>query len=762
MFFVKWLWLNRTRIALAVASLFPWIALAQNPTPPPPDSLVLRTVVIQATRAAAKSPVPHTNLDAEQIAKSNQVQDIPYLLTAIPSLVESSDAGTGVGYTGMRIRGSDPTRINVTINGIPLNDAESQGVYWVDLPDLAASAAEIQVQRGVGASTNGAGAFGATVNLDLARVSAEPFAIITNAAGSFGTHKHSAYLGTGLLGGKLAFTGRFSQLASNGYVDRGSADLKSYHLSGTYLDDRQSIQGHLLSGHEITYQAWNGLPAQYLDLDSLRTYNSAGAESPGAPYPDEVDDYTQRHYLLHYKRLISNNLELQLNGHYTRGYGFYEQYKAGQAFSDYQLPVLMLGDTSIENTDLVRRLWLDNHFYGGTFALHWSLPFNPPQLRAAPTILIGGAYSRYKGQHYGEVIWATYAIPKDFRYYDNDADKRDGNLFGKIDLTLRSGIALSLDLQYRQVGYRFLGYDRDQQNVTQSVDLHFFNPKAGVNWQFHPNWAAYAFFGVGQREPNRDDYTQSTPASRPRPEKLYDWEWGVKRSTPNWNLSLNCFAMLYRNQLVLDGRINDVGAYIRTNVPRSYRSGVELETAVRLSQPRLTLSGNVAVSRNKVREFIEYRDNWDTGLQEQISYHNSDLAFSPACIARAAVAWDVLPTGHRQQLAFSLSGKYVSRQFLDNTSNTATILPAYFFTDFRVNYDLHSLIRREANFILAINNLFDARYVSNGWVYRYVSQGYDERPDNPYARLEANGIYHEAGYFPQAGRNIMGTLTLKF
>jgi iron complex outermembrane receptor protein len=721
----------------------------------------LKTVVIQATRTGAKSAVPHTNLSAETIARSYQAQDVPFLLAGTPSLVENSDAGAGIGYTGMRIRGSDPTRINVTINGVPLNDAESQGVFWVNLPDLAASAAEIQVQRGVGTSTNGAGAFGATVNLDIAQVNPEPFATITNSLGSFGSRKHAVHVGTGLLGEKVAFAGRLSQIASNGYVDRATSDLRSYHFTGAYVDDRQSLQMHLLSGYERTYQAWYGLPAQYLETESLRTYNAAGTERPGEPYPDEVDDYTQRHYLLHYKRLLAQGLDLQLNGHYTRGFGFYEQYKAGQLFSAYGLPPLALGDTLLESTDLVRRRWLDNHFYGGTFALRWSPAVNPPVLTSAPVLLLGGALSRYDGRHFGDVIWADYGVPKNTRYYDNDADKRDANLFGKIELFFRGGLSAMLDLQFRQVRYAFLGFDQNQNNVTQTATLRFFNPKAGLHWQFRPGWTAHAFVGVGQREPNRDDYTQSTPTSRPRPERMLDWEGGLKRQAGDWSLSANLFLMDYRDQLVLDGRINDVGAYIRTNVPRSYRAGIELEAAARAGE-RLTFTGNAAFSRNKVREFVEYRDNWDTGEQDILVYKNTDLAFSPPVVARVEATWEVLPAGKKHHLAVSLSGKYVGKQFLDNTGNENTTLPAYFFSDLRLNYDLTGVIGRQVRLILAVNNLLDARYAANGWAYRFTSAGYDERPDNPYTRLEGNGVYHQAGFFPQAGRNVMGTVVVGF
>lgn len=720
----------------------------------------LQTVVIQATRADANNPVPHTNISAEKLARSYYGQDVPFLLTAVPSLVETSDAGAGIGYTGLRIRGSDPTRVNVTINGVPLNDAESQGMFWVDLPDLAASAAEIQVQRGVGASTNGAGAFGATVNLDLSRVQPDPFAELTGTLGSFGTQKWSGQFGTGLIGGKLAFSGRLSAIRSDGFIDRASADLNSIHLTGAYLDDRQSLQIHLLNGHEITYQAWNGVPAQFIDDENLRTFNTAGTEQPETPYDNEVDDYTQRYLLLHYRRLFSKGLSLQLNGHYTRGFGYYEQYKAAEAFADYGMPDFETGDTVIGSTDLVRRRWLDNDFYGGTFALRWQPSVNLTWMSSSPVLMLGGALSRYTGAHFGEVIWAQVStLPKDFRYYDNDADKGDANLFLKMEMGLANGLSAFADLQVRRVRYEFLGYNNDLQNVTQRANLTFFNPKIGATYSITKNWAAYAYFGIGNREPNRDDFTQSSPDSRPLPERLFDYEAGIKSRNRWWAVSANFFLMHYRDQLVLDGRLNDVGAYIRTNVPKSQRLGVELEASSRIGS-RITATGNAAFSQNKIETFVEYRDNWDTGEQEPIVYRNTDLAFSPGVTAFGELSFGLLQH-HRHDLALSILGKYIGRQFLDNTSNEQTALPGFFFSNLRLNYDLKDVLGKELNFILSVNNLWDARYSSNGWTYRFVSQGYNPVPDDPYSRSEGNGVYNQTGFFPQAGRHWMATLRLR-
>ncbi len=715
------------------------------------DSIDLQTVVIQSTRAGEKHPVPHTNLRAEKISAMYHAQDVPFLLSGVPSLAETSDGGTGTGYTGLRIRGSDPTRVNVTINGVPLNDAESQGVFWVNLPDLAASASEIQVQRGVGSSTNGAGSFGATVNLDVSKVSAHPFATLSATIGSFSTQKQSVYMGTGLLRNRVAFTGRMSRITSDGYTDRASADLRSFHLSGAYIDDRQSLMVHLLSGNEVTYQAWYGLPAQYLSEPALRTYNPAGTERSGTPYPDEVDNYTQRHTMLHYKRQLRPHFYLQVNGHYTRGFGYFEQYKAGQQSVQYGIPFWGIEkDSSPLRTDLVRRRWLSNHFYGGTFALRWS-----PQAPFHPVFLLGGGLNQYQGRHFGEMIWTErgVGVQKDHRYYDNDALKTDGNVFLKAEWNLSKALTAFGDLQYRHVGYQFLGYNNLLENVRQESNFSFFNPKAGFTWSPRPQTNVHFFVGTAAREPNRDDFTQSTPRSRPRAEYLYNVETGIKKSNKWWAASANFYGMYYKNQLVLDGRINDVGAYIRTNVPDSYRAGIELEMTLQAA-PRWSFQANASFSRNKIPSFTEYRDNWATGAQETIVHRQTDLAFSPRSMGRAEAGYALLQQP-RHSLKAYLSGKYVGRQFLDNTSNSNTALDPFFFSDLRLQYDLKEWIGQNLRLIASVNNLFNARYSSNGWAYRFASPGYDPRPDDPFVRREGGDLYHQAGFFPQAGRHGM-------
>lgn len=764
MFYFRFFIPNRLNISLlGVLCSIVWVSSVQAQTDsiPTKDRRNLSEMVIQATRTGALSPVPHTNFSAERLAKEYHAQDVPYLLSSVPSLVETSDAGTGIGYSGLRIRGSDPTRTNVTINGLPLNDAESQGVFWVNLPDLASSASEIQVQRGVGSSTNGAGAFGATLNLDLSKVESQRFATVVNTLGSFGTRRHSAQLGTGLMGGKLAFTARMSNIQSDGYVDRASVRLNAIHLSGAYVDEQQSAQFHLLSGKEITYQAWNGLPAQYIDNESLRTYNVSGAERPGTPHPDEVDHYTQRHFLGHYKRVLSPTWQLQLNGHYTRGFGYFEQYKGDEDLADYGLPLGPTPDTVIPPMDLIRRRWLDNHFYGGTFALRWM-----PQQAWKPTFLLGGALSRYEGAHFGEVIWAeSYTgAANDYRYYDNNAQKEDANLFLKVEARPTNQFTPFLDLQIRRVSYDFFGFNNELENVQQTAHLTFFNPKVGASYAVSNRWQAFAFLGVAHREPNRDDYTQSSPDSRPKAERLLDAELGMRSSGNRWSWSGNLFWMQYRNQLVLNGQINDVGAYIRTNVEDSWRAGIEMEGTAQISS-RFSLLGSASYSQNKIPEFVEYRDNWDTGAQESIVHRKADLAFSPNWIARGEGTFLLLKprNSSKNTLLFTtLVGKYVSRQYLDNTSNLATSLKGYFVSDWRINLDLNAVVGKQATLIFSVLNVFDERYASNGWTYRYTSAGYDPRPDDPYTRSEGGDVYHQAGFFPQAGRNWMATFRLSF
>ncbi|HHH50054.1 MAG TPA: TonB-dependent receptor, partial [Saprospiraceae bacterium] len=421
--------------------------------------LEIEEVLIYGNWADEQTPMSFTNFKKEDIETKNLGQDVPYLLRWSPSVVVTSDAGTGIGYTGIRIRGTDPSRINVTINGIPLNDSESQSSFWVDLPDFLSSTESVQIQRGVGSSTNGAAAFGGTINLNTAKLSNTAYATVASSIGSFNTQKYNVSLGSGLLENNLSFDARLSKISSDGYINRASSDLKSYFVSAAYVGDKASLRFNVFSGHEITYQAWNGVPAQYIDDDELRKTNTAGTEKSGEPHDNEVDDYTQTHYQIHYNQELAKNANLNIAFHYTKGLGFFEQYKAAQDLVDYNLTP----DAGIETTDLIRRRWLDNDFYGTVFSLN----VNPSSKMRAT---LGGGWNKYLGQHFGEVIWARFMSSGEQgqRYYDNDAQKTDFNIFAKMNYQLSPQLNTYLDLQYRSVDYTFLGFDNDGKNLTQN------------------------------------------------------------------------------------------------------------------------------------------------------------------------------------------------------------------------------------------------------------------------------------------------------
>lgn len=725
------------------------------------QALLLDVLTVQATRAGERSPFTYSNIGKEVLESRNLGQDVPYLLDATPSVVVTSDAGAGVGYTGLRIRGTDPTRINVTINGIPLNDAESQGVFWVDLPDLAASTEDIQIQRGVGTSTNGAGAFGGTINLNTGKLHPQPYGGFSGTLGSFGTRKTTVQFGTGLLNRQpttnnqqptTGFTldGRLSRIVSGGYIDRASVDLKSFYLSVAYFGKKSALRANVFSGHEVTYQAWNGVPAQWVDDAKLRTFNVSGTEKPGDPYDNEVDDYTQTHYQLLFNREMNRNWHLNLAGHYTSGYGFFEQYKAGENLNtDYGVVTC---DTCPFISDVIRRRWLDNDFFGGTWSLHFQK--NDKGLEAT----FGGAWNQYLGDHFGELVWGQVlpGLPPDYHYYNGTGDKTDFNVFTKISNSFTPFLHGFLDLQYRRVSHDITGTDNDLRDVTALADYNFFNPKAGLLYDVSSRATAYVSFAVGNREPNRSDFTDAPANARPRPERLYNTEAGFRLRQRKSAWSVNFYHMLYKDQLVLTGNINDVGAAIRRNVPGSYRLGLEVAGSVELSE-RLTFEGNATFSQNKIKNFTEYVDNWDTGGQEAIDHGTTDIAFSPDFIAFGRLRYQLFG-----QLELSLSGKYVGEQFIDNTSNEHAVLGAWFVSDLQVRYIWKPAFAEEISLNLLLNNLLDARYSSNAWIYRYISAGYDGRPDEPYTRFESGNTYNLTGYYPQAGRNFLLGLTVKF
>jgi iron complex outermembrane receptor protein len=701
------------------------------------------TIHVGATAATSKTPVTYTNVSKADIQKSNLGQDAPYLLKWTPSVVVNSDAGTGTGYTGIWIRGSDPTRTNVTINGIPYNDSESQGVFWVNLPDFSSSADNIQIQRGVGTSTNGAGAFGATIDFNTNQISEEPKLSIDGSLGSFGTQRGSVNYTSGLLDNGLKIDARYSKTHSDGYIDRASADLEGYYAGLTYVgaDAGAVWRFNAFGGHEVTYQSWNGVTEAEIE-EFGRTYNSVGTEKEGEPYDNEVDNYRQNHYQLHYNNEFGGRWALGLSGHYTRGLGYFEQYKAGEDLVDYGIDA---GD--VEESDLIRRRWLDNHFYGTVYSLRYR-----PSSKL--DITFGGSANEYQGGHYGEIIWARNAGDSEIRdrYYDNDATKRDFSNFLRTNYQVTDGLNAYVDLQVRHVSYEFLGFANDLSRIDETASHTFFNPKAGLTYEFPSGGQAYASFGVAQREPNRNDYTENTLATRPTSEKLLNTEVGIRKQSGDFNYGANVYHMDYKDQLVLTGELNDVGEYIRTNVPNSYRFGLELQGGYRVTD-KLDIGGNLALSRNRVKAYTEFLDSYDENFgwlgQDEVLREDTPLAFSPSFVGTLGLNYKVVNTGPHL-LEASLQSKFVGERYVDNSGTESAALDAYDYTDFRLAYTLRPQGESKLGALritLLVRNVADNLYVSNGWSYRYNFDG-----------AEAATI----GMYPQAGRNVLLGLGLDF
>lgn len=692
-------------------------------------------VTVSATRAGNNSPTAFTNLDKKDIDKNNSGRGFEYLLDQTPSAVVSSNAGNGMGYTSVRIRGSDATRVNVTLNGIPLNDAEDQGVYFVDLPDMASSVENVQVQRGVGTSTNGAGAFGASINIQTTTRHDTAYAEVNNTAGSYGTLKNTVSVGTGLLGGHYTFDGRLSDMNSNGYIDRAFSHMKSFFFSGAYYGKTSVLRLNVFSGYERTYQAWDGVPEDSVKKGN-RTYNELGyINSSNTYYANQTDNYTQNYYQLLYDQQITPKLSFSGALHYTKGYGYYEEYKNDQALSDYGISPVTIGGVVIDQTDLARRLWLNNDFYGATYNLNYK-----PQNDLNMTL--GGAYNEYKGQHYNNIEWTQQStnIPPDYEYSRNSAIKTDFNIFGKVDYRIGK-FTLFADMQYRHIYYSFLGYDQNLNNVQQSTQLNFFNPKGGITYQVDDQNKIYASFGVGNHEPNRDDFTQSTPQSRPKPENLKDLEIGYRTHQGIFSGGINAFYMKYDNQLVLTGALNDVGAQIRSNVKDSYREGIELDGKLKVTD-QLTWAATASVSANKVKNFQQYLFNYDNNTNVLYQYTNTNIAYSPDFVGSSTISYRPIKNG---DIAFI--GKYVSREYLDNTSTLSRSLDGYFVGDVRLNYNFTIAGIKNIGLGFLINNVFSKKYQSDGATY----------PD-----IEGGKIINYNYFYPQAPVNFLASVNIRF
>ncbi len=725
-----------------------------------PSTLVADEVIVTSTRASGQMPVTYENLEKQEIEKLNNGQDLPYVLNFTPSVVTTSDAGAGVGYTGLRIRGSDATRINVTINGVPLNDSESQGVFWVNIPDFVSSTNSIQVQRGVGTSTNGAGAFGGTINLETNQRAEDPHGEFINTIGSFNTRRHTLNFGTGLLNGHWTIDGRLSKINSDGYIDRASSDLGAYYFSAGYYGEKTMIKGIVFGGSEVTYQSWYGTPEAVLEndqegieeviinngLDAEQAMNmrTAGRTFNWYLYDNQVDDYKQDHYQLHMSHRFSDRLTGTMALHYTYGRGFFEQFRRQDDFEDYGVTPPVIGDSTIEQTDLVRRRWLDNDFYGTTFSLQYR-----PKRKFQLTW--GGAWNYYDGDHFGEVIWAEVAtpFPKDYRYYDNVGEKEDFNTYLKADIELSERLTVFGDLQYRFIDYQTYGVDSDLRGIDVNATYNFFNPKFGATYEVDDRSSIYGSFAIANREPVRNDFIDSE--TTPEHETLRNIELGYRRQG-RVSFEANAYLMDYKNQLVLTGELNDVGSSLRRNVDRSYRAGIELQASIPLAND-LFWQVNGTFSQNRIDEFTEVIYDYGPAFDEftiiENTYSDTDIAFSPNVIAASQLSWHFLDDViGDDSFELALLSKYVGKQFLDNTGNDARSLDAYFVNDLRLRYVLRNTVLKELSLTLLVNNVFSEEYSSNGYTF-----GYQGGPDY---------VVRENYYYPQALRNFLLTLAIKF
>jgi iron complex outermembrane receptor protein len=678
---------------------------------------------VKSVRVSDNSPFAKSNVTVKQIAQVNLGQDLPFLIQNTPSVVVNSDAGTGIGYTGIRIRGTDATRINVTLNGIPYNDAESMGTYFVDLPDFSSSANSIQIQRGVGTSTNGAGAFGATINLATNDYKPNKYLSLQNSFGSFNTNKNSLVFGTGLINDHFTIDGRVSNITSDGYIDRAKSDLKSFYISSTYWGNNKTLRLNIFSGKEKTYQSWYGVPED--SLLSHRTYNPAGTEKTGTPYENQTDNYTQTHYQLFYNQTINSYLKWNTAVFLTKGRGYYEEYKAGVNVSDYGIN-LNIGN----GIDLIRRRWLDNNFYGQIASLSYERDKNK--------ITLGGGWNVYDGLHFGSL---PYGIPvisglNGNLYYSNNGVKKDYNSYIKWEHELTNQLTSFIDLQFRHVQHTMNGFDANPDLLVERK-FDFVNPKAGLSYK-SGNTTYYSSIAIAHKEPNRDDF-EAGMNQQPKQEVLYDWETGFNSKLANFNWGVNLYYMNYKDQLVLTGKINDVGSYTRTNVPNSYRAGLEIEESWKINSQFISI-GNITLSKNKISNFTEYFDDYDNGGQASNHHQNTNITLSPNTTASHNLTYQA-----NNNLTISWVSKYVSKQYLDNTQNESRILKAYFIND--LNASLKIVHKKTWNATLQFYaiNILDVKYEPNGYTYSYIYGGATTTSNN---------------YFPMAGRNYIASLKI--
>lgn len=725
----------------------------------------LDPVDLRWIRPSGELPFSGTNVNRDDIRGRMGNGSINNVMENIPSMTSTSDAGTGIGNTNMRIRGIDHTRINVTINGIELNDAESQGTWFVNLPNFAFYVDNVTLQRGVGTSSNGAAAFGASMNFStLEGASLKPFFEVSSAAGSFRTFRNSVSAGTGLINKRFSMAASYSNLQSNGYIDRATANLNSIYLTANYRllnlkknKNYGTLRFNVLYGKEITGLAWDGVPED--SLKTNRTFNPCGLyyDQNGniRYYDNETDNYEQTHYQLFYsysgekvKEKTRHGWDIGIGLHMTRGYGYYEQYKDDKKLADYGLPDFIFGGDTLKKTDLVRRKFLDNYFYGFTFNISDDIRWSEKSARLKWTV--GGSLNRYDGDHYGTLIWLQYAgaIPVNHRWYYNRSNKTQGNIYGKVEYMPVKRLLLYGDLQYRFIDYKMKGMNDNLTDLTQNYQWNFVNPKIGVSYYLDrlQRNSVYFAFAVSHREPTRSDIVDAPGNKKPVPETLYDFELGYHLQTRKFAFNANAYYMYYIDQLVLTGEINDMGDPIMANVDRSYRTGLELVASYRPARFFMwRINGTFSI--NKIADYTHYTDDWASwGEQVAQRLGTTDISFSPSVVAGNEFIFTPV-----RNFDISIVTKFVSSQYLDNTSDKNHILKPYSFTNLQFSYKINTRPIPEIALFFQINNIFNAQYETNGWLYRYYDGSGDQRAE-----------YYDAGYFPQAGINVMGGVTLKF
>lgn len=681
---------------------------------------LLDEVLVKAVRATSNIPVTFTNLSKKEIAKRNLGQDIPVLLNYLPGTFSSSDAGAGVGYTYLNVRGSNGERINVTINGIPYNDAESHGTFFVNLGDFASSTENLQLQRGVGTSTNGSGAFGASLNILTDAISEKPFGEISNSIGSFGTRKHNVKFSTGRLNDHFEISGRVSNIYSDGYIDRAFTDLKSYFLQGSYTDENTLIKAIVFGGTEQTYQAWNGLTLQQLEED--RRQNDL-------TYENETDNYQQDHYQLHWNEQWNENWSTNIGLNYTKGAGFFEQFKDNEDAADFN-------NLIVDGSDVIVRRWLDNDFYVANFTLDYQ--------KEDVNITSGISYSNYTGDHFGEVIWGSELTPgtniRD-RYYFSDAKKTDFSVFSKATFDLGEKLSAYIDLQGRFVNYETAGLTSDRDPLDVDASFSFFNPKAGFIFRIAEDNNLYFSYARANREPNRNDFEGGVTTN----ESLDDFELGWRYKTDNIRLNTNLYYMNYKNQLVLTGAIDDVGAPVRATSGNSYRLGIEIDADIQISD-QFAIRSNAAFSSNRNRDFFAPID----GNLENLG--NTQLSFSPNVVVGNAFVYQ--PTDNFQM---SFLSKFVGKQHMSNLSSRVSdldVLDSFFTSDFNVVYTIDTEKIFDQIIITGlINNIFNTEYVDRGFYFFF---------DDDFTNPGVVNTVDRAGFYPQATANFLLGLTLRF